>query len=221
MGRNFEKLKPTQGFTLIEFMAVLMIIGIFSGFLFPVGQQVVYKARLSKDAHNLRQIALSYLNLVQGSEAMHRDFANITSINDWAIRLAIRGGINAPECYLSIFSNKVADHKNIVDHLHHTLGNFKELHLDWICISPIPLDAPLATTPILYSRGLKVSQGIWEEDSVYGTKGGFIVFLDGHTEFFSDVNHKLVNFRTQQPTTNIQEAVPPQSHAYGTSGRIW
>lgn len=221
MGRNSEKLKPSRGFTLIEFMAVLMIIGIFSGFLFPVGQQIIYKARLSKDAHNLRQIALSYMNLVQSSEDMHRDFFNITSINDWAIRLATRGGINAPECYLSIFSDKAADHKNIIDNQHRTLGRFKELPLDWVCISPIPLNAPLATTPILYSRGLNTAKGIWREDSVYGTKGGFIAFLDGHTEFFSDLDHKLVNFRTQQPTSNIQEAVPPRSHAYGTSGRIW
>ena len=221
MGRNFEKLKPIQGFTLIEFMAVLMIIGIFSGFLFPIGQQVVYKVRLSKDAHNLRQIALSYLNLVQSSENTHRDFSNVVSINDWAIRLATQGGINASECYLSIFSDKTADHKNIVDNHHRTLGNFRELPLDWVCISPIPLNAPLATTPILYSRGLDVSKGVWEEDSVYGTKGGFIAFLDGHTEFFSDLNRKLVNFRTQQPTSRIQEAVSPQAHAYGTSGRIW
>ena len=221
MGRNFEKLKPIQGFTLIEFMVVLMIIGIFSGFLFPVGQQVVYKARLSKDAHNLRQIALSYFNLIQSSENVHRDFSNITSINDWAIRLANQGGINVPECYLSIFSGKTLEYKNIVDNQHSTLGNFKELLLDWVCIAPIPLNAPLTTTPILYSRGLNVPKGVWEEDSVYGTKGGFIAFLDGHTEFFSDLHHKLVNFRTQQPTSQIQEAVPPQAHAYGTMGRIW
>jgi prepilin-type N-terminal cleavage/methylation domain len=221
MGRNFEKLKPIQGFTLIEFMAVLMIIGIFSGFLFPVGQQVVYKARLSKDAHNLRQIALSYFNLIQGSENARRDFSNIISMNDWAVRLANQGGINAPECYLSIFSDKSLEHKNIVDNQRRTLGNFKELPLDWVCISPIPLNAPLATTPILYSRGLNVSKGVWEEDSVYGTRGGFIAFLDGHAEFFSDLHHKLVNFRTLQPTSQIQEAVPSQAHAYGTSGRIW
>ena len=72
-----------------------------------------------------------------------------------------------------------------------------------------------------YSRGLNVSKGVWEEDSVYGTRGGFIAFLDGHAEFFSDLHHKLVNFRTLQPTSQIQEAVPSQAHAYGTSGRIW
>ena len=221
MGRDFEKLKRIRAFTLIEFMSVLIIIGIFSGFLFPIGQQVVYKTRLSKDAHNLRQIALSYLNLVQGAENVHRDFSNIISVNDWAVRLAAQGGLNASECYLSIFSDKSADHKNIVDNQHRVLGNFKELPLDWVCISPIPLNAPLATTPILYSRGLNVASGVWEEDSVYGTKGGFIAFLDGHTEFFSDLNRKLVNFRTRQPTSHIQEAVPPQAHAYGTTGRIW
>lgn len=221
MGRNFKKLNPIHGFTLIEFLAVLMIIGIFSGFLFPIGQQVVYKTRLSKDAHNLRQIALSYFNLIQSSEGAHRDFSDIASINDWAIHLAKQGGLNASECYLSIFSDKVADHKNIVDYQHRTLGNFKNLSLDWVCISPIPLNAPLATTPILYSRGLDITKGVWEEDSVYGTQGGFVAFLDGHTEFFSDLDHKLVNFKTQQPTSQIREAVPPQAHAYGTLGRIW
>ena len=221
MGRNFKKLNSVQGFTLIEFMAVLMIIGIFSGFLFPVGQQVVYKTRLSKDAHNLRQIALSYFNLTQNSESAFRDFSNIASINDWAIRLAKQNGINAPECYLSVFSDQTIEYKNIVDNQRRTLGNFKDLALDWVCISPIPLNAPLATTPILYSRGLNVTKGTWDEDSLYGAKGGFIAFLDGHVEFFSDLEHKLVNFKNQQPTSRIQDAVPPQSHAYGTSGRIW
>lgn len=221
MGRNTEKLKSVRGFTLIEFMAVLMVIGIFSGFLFPIGQQIVHKARLSKDAHNLRQIALSYLNLVQSSENSYRSFLGITSVNDWAIRLAMEGGVNASECYLSIFSDNIAEHKNIVDYQHHTLGNFKELSLDWVCISPIPLNAPLATTPILYSRGLNISKGIWEENSVYGATGGFIVFLDGHVEFFNDLKNKLVNFKNQQPTSKIQEAVPTQSHAYSTLCRVW
>lgn len=219
MGRNNEKLN--QGFTLVELMAVLMIIGIFSGFLFPIGQQIVHKTRLSKDAHNLRQIALSYLNLVQNSESVYRSFGEISSINDWAIHLAMEGGINTSECYLSIFSNTVAEHKNVVDYQHHILGNFKELPLDWVCISPIPLNAPLATTPILYSRGLNLSQGVWEEDSVYGSAGGFVAFLDGHVEFFNNLRDKLVNFKNQQPTSQIQEAIPPQSHAYGTLGRVF
>lgn len=221
MGRNFKKLKSFQGFTLIEFMAVLMIIGIFSGFLFPIGQQVVHKVRLSKDAHNLRQVALSYLNLIQTSESSYRSFLDVVSMNDWAIRLATQGGVNASECYLSVFSDKVTEYKNIVDYQQHVLGNFKDLQLDWVCISPISINAPLATTPILYSRGLNLAKGVWEEDSVYGSKGGFVAFMDGRVEFFSDLNNKLVNFQNQQPTSQIKDAVPPQAHAYSTSGRVW
>ncbi|MDR2812555.1 MAG: prepilin-type N-terminal cleavage/methylation domain-containing protein, partial [Puniceicoccales bacterium] len=40
---------------------------------------------------------------------------------------------------------------------------------------------PLATTPLAFTRGLK-TDGTWDEKyGLYGSKGGYVVFCDGHT----------------------------------------
>jgi prepilin-type processing-associated H-X9-DG protein len=39
---------------------------------------------------------------------------------------------------------------------------------------------PLATTPLAFTRGLKID-GTWDEKyGLYGSKGGYVVFCDGH-----------------------------------------
>lgn len=222
MGGNFKKLTSNSGFTIVEFLTVLTIIAIFSGFLFPIGNQIVRKARLSKDSHNLRQIALSYQQLIQSNEENLNFFKDISSINNWAITLAKLGGLNNASCYVSALSDvSIADNKTIVNKFKEAFENFKNLSLSWVCLSPIPTNLPLETTPLLYSKGLNMKTGLWEEDSLYGTEGGFIVFLDGHVKFFRSLKDQLIHFKTGQPTQYLQEAVPANVHAYDTQGRLW
>ena len=222
MGRNFKKLNTNHGFTIVEFLTVLTIIAIFSGFLFPIGNQIVRKARLSKDSHNLRQIALSYQQLIQNDEGNLNFFKDISSINDWAITLAKLGGLNNASCYISALSDvAVEDNKTIVNKFKQAFDEFKKLSLSWVCLSPIPTHLPLENTPVLYSKGLNIETGLWEEDSLYGSEGGFIVFLDGHTKFFHHLKDQFINFKTGQPTQYIKEALPTNVHAYDSKGRLW
>lgn len=222
MGRNFKKLNANHGFTIVEFLTVLTIIAIFSGFLFPIGNQIVRKARLSKDSHNLRQIALSYQQLVQNDEGNLVFFKDISSINDWAIALAKLGGLNNASCYISSLSNVATeDNKTIVNKFKQAFDEFKKLSLSWVCLSPTPTNLPLENTPVLYSKGLNIETGLWEEDSLYGAEGGFIVFLDGHTKFFHHLKNHFINFKTGQPTQCIKEALPTNVHAYDSEGRLW
>ncbi len=222
MGRNFKKLNITNGFTIIEFLTVLTIIAIFSGFLFPIANQIVRKVHLSKDSHNLRQIALSYFQSLQNNESALHNFANIHSSNDWAVTLAQLGGINNVSCYVSALANiSVTDNRVIIDKSQKILDDFNNLSLSWVCLTPISPNLPLEKTPLLYSKGLNIETGLWEEDSLYGTEGGFVVFLDGHIKFFKTLKDQLINYKTGRPTTYIQEAVPPHTHAYDTKGRLW
>lgn len=219
MGRNFKKLKSrADGFTLIEFLSVITVIGIFMGFLFPIGNEVIFKARMSEDANNLRQIALSYAFMTQDED--EHNWGSITSINDWAVRLASFGGINRINCYLSSLVCK-KDDRPIVDKKKKVIGHFLHQSLSWVCLSPLPQDAPKATTPVLYSQGLDVNKGCWLEKSIYGSKGGFIVYLDGHVKFYSKLTNQLIDYETGRPTSRIQKAVPKGTHAYDSLGRLW
>jgi hypothetical protein len=68
---------------------------------------------------------------------------------------------------------------------------------------------PLATTPLAFTRGLK-SDGTWDEKyGLYGTKGGYVVFCDGHTTWFDGSRPaKFLHWNGQQYTTDIRQAVP-------------
>jgi type II secretory pathway pseudopilin PulG len=68
---------------------------------------------------------------------------------------------------------------------------------------------PLTTTPIAFTRGLK-SDGTWDEKyGLYGTKGGYVVFCDGHTTWFDGSKPaKFLHWNQKEYTTDIHEAVP-------------
>ena len=51
----------------------------------------------------------------------------------------------------------------------------------------IPLNAPATTTPIAWTRGLR-DDGTWAPDSPFGGVGGYIVYMDGHTEWVTSLN---------------------------------
>lgn len=203
---------------MIEMLAVITAISIFIGFLFPIGDKIVRKVRMSKDAHHLRQIALAY-QVLAGEDEEGTLFNTIQSSNDWAICLAANGGINEAQCYVSALNP--IESQRIVDAGRQVIGNFKQQRLDWICLAPIPPNAPVETTPLLYTRGLNIATGEWETDGVYGTQGGYVVFLDGHVKFYRQLKQALVHHKTGQPTSNLQEAVAEQTHAYDSKGRLW
>jgi prepilin-type processing-associated H-X9-DG protein len=68
---------------------------------------------------------------------------------------------------------------------------------------------PLATTPLVFTRGLK-TDGTWDEKyGLYGSKGGYIAFCDGHVTWF-DGNKpaKFLKWDGSGYTSNIREALP-------------
>jgi hypothetical protein len=106
---------------------------------------------------------------------------------------------------------------------------FENFPLSVVVIAGIPSRAPASTTPIAHTRGLDSSTGQWREakgdgGGVYGTKGGFIVFLDSHVEFYSnltDEENMLVNYNTGEKTSKISEAVPEGARALSWTGVEW
>ncbi|MDR2372419.1 MAG: type II secretion system GspH family protein [Puniceicoccales bacterium] len=68
---------------------------------------------------------------------------------------------------------------------------------------------PLATTPLAFTRGLK-SDGTWDEKyGLYGSKGGYVVFCDGHITWFDGSKPtKFLHWNGEEYTTDIRKAVP-------------
>jgi prepilin-type processing-associated H-X9-DG protein len=68
---------------------------------------------------------------------------------------------------------------------------------------------PLTTTPLAFTRGLK-SDGTWDEKyGLYGSKGGYVVFCDGHVNWYDGSKPaQFLHWNGQKYTTDIRQTVP-------------
>ncbi|MDR2371945.1 MAG: type II secretion system GspH family protein, partial [Puniceicoccales bacterium] len=81
--------------------------------------------------------------------------------------------------------------------------------LSYCTIANLDGSVPLATTPLAFTRGLK-SDGTWDEKyGLYGSKGGYVVFCDGHVTWFDGSKPaKFLHWNGQEYTTDIRQTVP-------------
>jgi prepilin-type processing-associated H-X9-DG protein len=73
----------------------------------------------------------------------------------------------------------------------------------------LPLNVPPATTPLAFTRGL-CKDGTWDEQvGLYGSKGGYVVFCDGHVTWVDGSRPaKFLKWDQSGYAANICEAVP-------------
>jgi hypothetical protein len=108
-------------------------------------------------------------------------------------------------------------------------GDFIHFPLAITAIAGLPSGANPSTTPLAFTRGLDPATGTWkpalgDDGGVYGTEGGWIVFLDGHVQFFSSLRENggaLVRYGDGSPTADIREVVPPGARALNWKGTVW
>jgi hypothetical protein len=81
--------------------------------------------------------------------------------------------------------------------------------LSYCTIANLDGSVPIATTPLAFTRGLK-TDGTWDEKyGLYGSKGGYVVFCDGHTTWFDGSKPaKFLHWNGQQYTSDIRQTVP-------------
>lgn len=226
-----------KGFTLVELLVAIAVIGILISLLIPAVSKVLDSARKSKGSNNVKQIALAYnqyaFDVIEGRNIQYNEDGNAltlnddtaTSITEWATVLARKGFLNDPNvycfsgdsgCNMKVIQKSIANNKTATTTNAWEAQNTSNDKVFSVCvITNIPPDAPLSTTPVLFTRGLELdgeNVGKWSSSGVYSTKGGFIGFLDGHVEWFENLgdsqNGKLINYSTGQPTNNILAAVP-------------
>jgi prepilin-type processing-associated H-X9-DG protein len=208
-------------------MAILM------GMLVPSVGVIRQKAQRMATAQKLRQVGLA----VATYQSVTGRSLSGTDLGDWMGRLARETGVRESELYIFEEDPLLAA---IGDAIPPVLvepgagGEWEEVKgfEDWpigiTVASGVSIMAHPSTTPIAWTRGLQTS-GKWQDfkgqrPGIYGSEGGYIVFLDGHVEFFSDLSQdggRLVHFENGSRTANIREAVGPGVYAYDFLGRVF
>ncbi|MDR1906621.1 MAG: prepilin-type N-terminal cleavage/methylation domain-containing protein [Puniceicoccales bacterium] len=234
--RRKEKRKS---FTLVEIVFTVSIIGILLAILLPAMSAIKLSAKKVKDVSNLQKIAeawreyavdrgnnMGLKKVTYGTD--HADYGNwfarsLAGIDQNTNTLSpSKCVLNDPNVYISPgdkyaskvlreFINKnwdipwspssTPDLKSVPD--------ASQTILSYCTIANLDGSAQLATTPLAFTRGLK-SNGTWDEKyGLYGTKGGYVVFCDGHVTWFDGSKPaKFLHWNGEQYTTDIRQAVP-------------
>ena len=157
----------------------------------------------SSDMNSLRQLAIAY-NIYTTETGGHIP-ANTPGVHAWAQELASKTDIKDASLYWLISDPIVQEHPGDVPNTVND-KSFAGMPLSLSVVAGLPANAG-GRTPIAWTRGLE-SNGKWAADAPYGSSGGLILFLDGSVQRVADASEILVDYESQQPTSDIRKAVP-------------
>jgi type II secretory pathway pseudopilin PulG len=218
-------------FTLIEVVFAITIIAILLSILLPAMSSIKLSAQKVKDVSNLQKIAEAWREC-----AINRDWVidgkcgSQYRISFFAEQLAGTGKtnpsdmvLNDPYVYIS------PGDKYACKVRYETITRFNGSEVTWTSAFPdaanflvssgpmmsycvvmnLPAYAPLDTTPFGFIRGLR-EDGKWDEKiGLYGSKGGYVVYCDGHVVWFDGNNPaKFLKWDKSGYTSDIRQTVP-------------
>lgn len=221
-----NKHQSNKAFTLLEILTVTAIFAMLAAIFVPIAGKAMDSARKSTAANNLRQIALAYYGFLNADDS-HKANSKLT-LHDFVGVLAEKVDLNDPQLWIVKedplvqrtafpFPSHIASPSQRFDNWELD-QSFKSFPLSITLVKGISTAANLSTTPVAWTRGLS-SNGKWagladSNPGVYGDKGGFIAFLDGHVKWYSNLNENgglLTHYVTRKPTSNIFHAIPPHA----------
>ncbi len=235
--------KVTAGFTLIELLTVIAIIGILAAIIIPTVGTVREKAQRAVDGNNIREI-LKAAQIYAGDNQDRLPDPQPAGIPNTVLNSAILTwkwpGILAKNNILTdpafYFAKNDPDFNGTVPQFIITPGPARNaIHPSfttnrspsWAFVGGVKMSDP-ATTPVLFTRGLR-PDGTWSATSgVYRATGGFIAFLGGNVSFYPNISTPatsplISNFTastSQTKPTNILQAIPFSAVATST-GRVY
>ncbi len=146
--------------------------------------RVVYAASLGQLAKSI----LAY-NSTHGDQAYLTDAQSGEAAHSVALLLAAKADLNDASLYFvpgdPLGPKTIPQTVLTADSTDGSVNpEFASANLSIVIAASIPPNSPPATTPILWTRGLQ-SDGTWAPDSPFHGQGGYVVFMDGHIEWFS------------------------------------
>ncbi len=220
------------GFTLVELLTVIAVIGILAVLLIPAVSGIQERARRTVAQDKLRKIHAAYLAYTTDGRRLRT--LDAESVHDWARVLAEHTGFNDPQHFIlpdDPLTTSAARLPVVIAtppasgtgnwRLHPAFDGFP---LSFAVANRLSPQAP-PTTPLAWTRGLMMN-GRWADESastpgVYGSAGGHVLRLDGSVEFHEDLNEgggRLLHYQTRQPTGNLRDALGPHAEILDSAG---
>ena len=179
--------KKQSGFALMELLIVLAVTGIFGSIVFSFGKRVLDRAYLFADKMRLYYLVTQYMSAVDNG----LNLTNVKNTVDFAVALAKAGGPNEVSAYQSQKRRNKQDKDILINGEKNP--DLKEEDFDFMAYPVARCNLPEHEMPLFFSRGLG-ENGVWAEDSLYGTKGGLIAFADGHVEALRNAKQIVANY---------------------------
>ena len=224
--QNMKK-QNRRGFTLVELMIVIAIIGVLASMIFPALSSVMGKGNQMTATNNARNISSGWLTYSKTGTQQRK--LNRPTIHEWAMVLARHAELNDPKIWCLEFDPAVMDKTGSGTPMPVAVANeigsnwklnaeFKAFPISWeVANRTDPNVKEPNKRPLVWTRGLK-SNGTWDEATgVFKDGGGVMAFADAHVVAYTSLKDDngegvLSSYKGGRRTYNVRNAMEPTAN---------